>query len=242
MITNLEGYPWDKLTERWYYRTEINGNWKLFLDVFQEFYHAPVLHANQMPPQVAAKAREAGFEAPYYRIEGPHRLVSTSGTRNWAADPSTRWPIENVTRSGQFGPWEVPDLGVEMPPGLNPGKCDPWGMDSFQVFPNFVMLIWNGNWYLTYNYWPTSYRSHVFETTLYFLPARTPRERIAHEVTASSFKEFGLQDANTVEATQMMLESRAIERFPLCDQEILCRHLHMETADWVEDYKKRVAL
>jgi glycine betaine catabolism A len=242
MITDLDGYPWDKLTERWYYRTEINGNWKLFLDVFQEFYHAPVLHQNQMPPKVSAKAREVGFEAPYYRIDGAHRLVSTSGSRNWAADPSTRWPIENITRSGQFGPWEAPDLGVELPPGLNPGKCDPWGMDSFQVFPNFVMLIWNGNWYLTYNYWPTSYRSHIFETTLYFLPARTARERIAHEVTAASFKEFGLQDANTVEATQMMLESRAVDRFPLGDQEILCRHLHMETADWVEDYKKKAAL
>lgn len=147
-----------------------------------------------------------------------------------------------MTRSGQFGPWEVPDLGVDMPAGLNPGKCDPWGMDSFQVFPNFVFLIWSGNWYLTYNYWPTSERSHIFETTLYFVPARTPRERIAHEVTAASFKEFGLQDANTVEATQMMLESRVVDRFPLSDQEVLCRHLHMETADWVEDYKKKARL
>lgn len=30
----------------------------------------------------------------------------------------------------------------EMPVGLNPAKCDPWGLDSFQLFPNFVMLFW----------------------------------------------------------------------------------------------------
>jgi hypothetical protein len=27
-----------------------------------------------------------------------------------------------------------------------------------------------------------------------------------------------------------------ITEFPLNDQEVLCRHLHMETAKWVDDY------
>jgi hypothetical protein len=78
----------------------------------------------------------------------------------------------------------------------------------------------------------------VFEGTLYFVPAKTPRERVAHELAAVSFKEYGLQDANTLEATQTMLESRVLERFPLNDQEVLCRHLHKVVAEWVDDYKK----
>ena len=53
-----------------------------------------------------------------------------------------------------------------------------------------------------------------------------------------SFKEFGLQDANTLEATQSMLESRVVDRFPLGDQEVLCRHLHKEAAKWVDDYQR----
>ena len=85
---------------------------------------------------------------------------------------------------------------------------------------------------------PTSERSHLFEGTLYFVPARTARERLAHEMAAVSFKEFGLQDANTLEATQSMLESRVVSSFPLNDQEVLCRHLHKVTADWVADYQK----
>jgi Rieske 2Fe-2S family protein len=53
-----------------------------------------------------------------------------------------------------------------------------------------------------------------------------------------TFKEYSLQDANTLEATQSMVESRVVERFPLNDQEILCRHLHKEVGNWVEAYKQ----
>jgi glycine betaine catabolism A len=53
-----------------------------------------------------------------------------------------------------------------------------------------------------------------------------------------SFKEYGLQDANTLEATQSMIESRVIDTFVFNDQEILLRHLHKETAAWIEDYRR----
>ena len=239
MVTSLEGYPFDQMTERWLYRSEVRANWKLYMDAFQEFYHAPVLHAKQSPSKFSNAAQEAGFEAPHYRIDGPHRLVSTAGIRAWELDQDMRKPIEEITRSGLFGPWDGPDLGTgKLAPGVNPAGCDPWGLDSFQLFPNFTILIWGQGWYLTYHYWPTSFNSHIFEGTLYFVPAKTPRERIAHELSAVSFKEFGLQDANTLEATQSMLESRAIDLFPLGDQEVLCRHLHNETAKWVDDYQK----
>jgi hypothetical protein len=120
-----------------------------------------------------------------------------------------------------------------MPPGVNPAGCDPWGLDSFQLFPNFVILIWNQNWYLTYHYWPTAAGSHVFEGNAYFVPAKTARERLAQEMAAVTFKEFALQDANTLEATQMSIESGAVREFLLNDQEVLCRHLHKEVADWI---------
>ena len=52
-----------------------------------------------------------------------------------------------------------------------------------------------------------------------------------------SFKEFLLQDANTLEATQSMLESGVIDRFPIGDQEVLCRALIEETDRWIDAYK-----
>jgi nitrite reductase/ring-hydroxylating ferredoxin subunit len=237
MVTAIDGYPFERMTERYAFRAEVDSNWKIFLDAFQEFYHAPILHANQTRPGVAIPAAEAGFEAPHYQIDGPHRLITTSGVRAWEMPEENIKPIELLTRSGLFGPWDRPDIG-ELPAGVNPAKCNPWGLDSFQIWPNFVVLLWETNWYLTYHYWPTAHNAHVFEGSLYFLPATTARERVAHETAAVTFKEYALQDGNTLEATQMMLESRAMDRFPLGDQEIMCRHLHRVAADWVDEYQR----
>ncbi len=206
------------------------------MDAFQEFYHAPIVHSGQSPTAYANAAREAGFEAPHYQIDGPHRLVSTSGVRFWEFGPEMVKPMEPLTRSGLFGPWDKVDLG-ELPAGVNPAKCDPWGLDSFQLFPNFVILIWSQGWYLTYHYWPTSHNTHVFEGSVYFLPATNVRERIAQEMAAVTFKEFALQDANTLEATQMGIESGYVSHFHLNDQEVLCRHLHQEVGEWIDEYE-----
>ncbi len=78
----------------------------------------------------------------------------------------------------------------------------------------------------------------MFEANLYFVPARNARERLAHELAAATIKEYALQDCGTLEATQMGLESRAVTRFPLGDQEILCRHLNKVVCDWVSEYQR----
>jgi glycine betaine catabolism A len=237
MVTDLEGYPFDQLTERYSYRAEIGANWKLYMDAFAEFYHAPILHAGQTTKAYAKAMQELGFEAPHYQVDGPHRLVSTAGIRAQDMPDEMRRPMEDTTRSGLFGPWDKPEIEWVDPPGLNPAKCDPWGLDSFQLFPNFTILIWSQGWYLTYHYWPTSHNTHVFEGSVYFMPPRNPRERIAQEMSAVTFKEFALQDANTLQATQMGIESGYVDRFYLNDQEILCRHLHHEVAKWVDDFE-----
>ena len=69
-----------------------------------------------------------------------------------------------------------------------------------------MMLIWKPNWVLTYHYWPTSYNTHIFEGTCYFAPPKNARERLAQELAVVTFKEYALQDGNTLEATQSMLE------------------------------------
>jgi hypothetical protein len=153
-------------------------------------------------------------------------------------DPSMVKPIENVLRSGLFGPWDGPDLGLdELPPSLNPARHKSWGVDSFVFFPNFMLLVWEPGWYLTYHYWPTAYNRHIFEGTLYFAPAKSARERLAQELAAVTFKEYALQDGNTLEATQRMIESRAVTSFPLNDQEILLRHLHVTARQYVADHQ-----
>ena len=111
-------------------------------------------------------------------------------------------------------------------------------MSNFQIFPNFVILVYERGWYLTYNYWPTSPNTHIWEMSFNFPPARNATERIQHEVTATVSKEAGLQDAGTLDGTQMGLESRVADKFPLSDQEITVRHFHKVVGDWVEAYRR----
>jgi glycine betaine catabolism A len=243
MILGIDGYPFDQMTDRYAFRVECRANWKVFSDAFMEFYHAPVVHLGQyFPPAARPTINQMGYEAPHYQIDGPHGLVTTAGTlhREWDMPPEDVKPADVVTRSGLFGPWERPDLG-ELPPGINPGKINPWGLSSFQFFPNFAILIWDAGWYNTHQFWPTSHNTVVFEGDVYSLPAKKASERVGREMAAASFKEYSLQDANTLEATQSMLESRVVDRFPLNDQEVLCRHLHHVAAQWVEDYQKEHA-
>jgi len=237
MVTAVEVYPFEAMGERFSYRTRVKCNWKIFSDAFQEFYHAPILHARQSVPAVAEAARAAGFEAPHYQIDGPHRMLSGAGVQPRTTPPEAFKPIERLIRSGLHGAWDAPELPGPLPAGVNPGNCNPWGLSSFQIWPNMVILIWNLNWVHVYRYWPSTYNTMVYEADLLCVPARTARERIAHELAAVTYKEFALQDANTLEATQSMLESRAIDWFPLNDQEITCRHFHRTAAEWVADYR-----
>jgi len=235
---NIEGYPFSAMTEVFTYRAEIKANWKLFIDAFAEFYHAPILHMKQAVKDEADRLAAIGYEALHYDVQNPHGMVSSWGGMSPPKDIGMVKPIERVLRSGLFGPWDRPAIdGLdELPPGLNPIRHPKWGVDSFHFFPNFMLLVWAPGWYLTYHYWPTAVDSHIFESSLYFVPAKTAAERLAHELAAVTFKEYALQDGNTLEATQRMLKARVVSDFPLCDQELLLRALHKTGRDYVKEY------
>jgi phenylpropionate dioxygenase-like ring-hydroxylating dioxygenase large terminal subunit len=241
MVKGLEGYPFGEMSEVFTYKAEVGSNWKLFIDAFAEFYHAPVLHQKQAVKEEADKLLGYGFEALHYELFGRHSMISSWGGMAPPKDPSMVKPIERALRSGLFGPWDRPDIaGLDpLPPGLNPARHPSWGTDTFVLFPNFMLLIWAPGWYLTYHYWPTAVDRHLFEANLYFVPATNARDRLAQELAAVTFKEYALQDSNTLEATQTMLASQIITHFPLCDQELLLRHLHKTARDHVTTHHQK---
>ena len=183
-------------------------------------------------------AQQAGFEAPHYRIDGPHRLVSTAGIHPWQLPESMVKPVERICRAGLFGPWDPVDLGVEkLPAGVNPAGCDPWGLDSFQLFPNWTILIWGQGWYLTYHYWPTSFNSHTFEGTLYMIPAKTPRERIQHELMACPSKSSDCKTPTLWRRPRRRWSRELSPSFRSATKKSSADICITRSARWIEDYR-----
>jgi hypothetical protein len=115
---------------------------------------------------------------------------------------------------------------------LNPTRSDNYGFDSFQFFPNFV-VIFSSSGFTTHAHWPTGPHSHVFELDMYFRPPTSHRERIAQELTVSFLNDIVLEDVSPLEGMQAMLNSGAISEFYANDEEILVRHLHKVVQDVV---------
>lgn len=235
--TGLAGYPFGEMTQQWTHRSEINANWKLFVDAFVEFYHAPVLHQRQATAAEGQKLLEVGYENLHFELLSPHSMGSAWGGMSPPKDPNMVKPIENALRSGLFGPWDPPGVVDELPPLVNPSGHRAWGVDSFVVFPNFMILVWERQWYLTYHYWPLAENKHLFEVSCYFVPPKDAAERMRQELAVVTMKEYALQDANTLEATQTMVSTRVVDTFPLNDQEVLCRHHHAVVREHVRAWE-----
>jgi phenylpropionate dioxygenase-like ring-hydroxylating dioxygenase large terminal subunit len=243
MIGALEHYPFDRLTERYGFRSVVPANWKIFIDALQEQYHAPIVHRSQRPEQFDDPMQQGGFEALHYQLDGPHRMFSSPGIQPWLLPPDQIKPSERLLRSGLFGAWDDSEVqaATGAVDGTRPGGHATVGVSLFEIWPNFGIQFWQRGWFHTYHHWPISHDAHVFECNLYFAPARNARERVAHEMTAVTFKEFALQDDALIASIQATLDSGVVTACPLGDQEILVRHLHETARSWVDAYRRERA-
>ncbi len=137
LAAGIEGYPFGEMTQVYKYRANVGSNWKLFIDAFAEFYHAPVLHAKQATDDESRKLQGYGFEALSYAIDGPHGMVSSWGGMAPPKDPAMVKPIERALRSGLFGPWDRPtSTGLaQLPEGLNPARQPGLGRGLLRLLP-----------------------------------------------------------------------------------------------------------
>ncbi len=230
----LDGYEFSGPHQVYKFKTELQCNWKIFMDGFAESYHGPYLHAGSF----GALTEVAKMDAPNpytdalaFDIDGLHRMFSFYGEPSQKT-PFSR-PIECLTESSPAGPWNKKINTGSLPKGLNPTRSDKYGFDSFQFFPNFV-IIFSSSGFTTHAHWPTGPHSHIVEVDMYFRPPTTHKERIAQELTVSFLNDVVLEDASPLEGMQAMLNSGAIKEFHCNDEEILVRHLHKVINDVVD--------
>lgn len=238
MADGAAGYPFHELTQEYRFGCDVKANWKLFEDAFQEQYHGNSLHHKLIDERSTGPLR--GAQGSYFEIHGKHSVWSAA-VPVAAMDGILRplRPMENIFQAALWGPFEPADVlqGRELPPLANPTDHPHWTNTMWHIYPNTDVIIWKSGYVTTYTYWPTAVDRHHFEARLYFPPPRNASDRLAQELAAVEFKEFALQDGNTLEATQAMLRSRIRSRFPLCDEEVQIRHNHIEVQDAVAAYR-----
>ncbi|CAN5690257.1 aromatic ring-hydroxylating dioxygenase subunit alpha [soil metagenome] len=222
----LSAYPFSQLAPRDAYRAKVKVNWKVALDAFQEAWHARFVHKRSGGEAYASKDNPF-IHVLEFRLFGPHRMMSVPGNPQF--EPT---PIQLVAH--QFGTSYIKrEVSMDqLPSGMNPTRNPIWAFDSYYLFPNFSIFVFDGMFF-TYHFWPLAVDRTVWETKTYYPAAANAGQRFSQEYSKCALRDTWLEDLSTLENIQSTLSSGAKTHFILQDQEILVRHSYKVVADYV---------
>ena len=220
LATELDGYPFDEFSASgtaW--STDVNANWKVVKDAFQEVYHVAFLHKRSIPDSFTSK------ENPYahvldMKLFPRHGRASLYGSADYRPSPV-------ATLAGRHGEIVIrKDFSTDgLPPGVNPLRSTAWSLDLNVIFPAFFVDVSQGS-YFTHQFIPLGVDRTRWTSTQYFPRATTAGQRFSQEYGNVIFRDIILEDGRTFEETQSVLSSGAKQDFYLHDEEILIRHSH----------------
>lgn len=211
----VEGFPFEEFKTCFSYQARLKANWKVLVDSQQEGYHAKTLHSRSLPGFLTNRT-EPSRHVVDIRLFDKNRLISYFGNREIKPSPT-------ALRAFQHGPSLVKFAGGDAPRGINPTGNPGWAFDEYVVFPNTQILLFAGM-FITHTMWPLSVNESIWEARGYLPGGNTAAERFSLEFSKILLRDAWLEDASTLEATQIGLESRAITHQILQDQELLIRH------------------
>ena len=218
MADQLEGFPFHEMVRMHRLQADVRANWKVFLDAFQEGYHAAFVHA-LTAEGTCAKDTDPYAHAQSVRLHGPHRSVSLPFNTQYRPTPaegvSLKYGTSLFLHEGS--------TQARFLPGSNPGGHANWLFDINVVFPNFFVDV-AGGWFFTYHFWPVAVDRSHWEYSFYMLPPRDAGEKISREFSKVYLRDLLREDLSTVERTQAGLHSGAISHIHLSDQEVAVRH------------------
>lgn len=218
--TGLRGYPFGENSATCFsWHTELQANWKVCKDAFQEVYHISTLHHRTIGPVFASRTH------PY--VEALNFLLSSRHGRgaftvNMDRQPA---PVESWAQGAGWLGAQDDSVPKQLPRGVNPSSDSRWALDSCILFPNYVMYASEGT-YLSHTFWPLSEDRTRWETRICFPEATTLAERFSQEYNKVVTRDTFMEDGTTLEKTQSMLASGAKKEIHLQDEELFIRQHH----------------
>ncbi len=220
LAERMEGLPVARATTFAEYVYEIDANWKLTYDNFQENYHLRFIHPRT---GAAAGGRDNPFGYPErYGFQGRHRTQ-----RIWTnPDPG---PPADVMAAAY-----VRTGAALMRRGLITAET---GNDYYALFPNFFLFGSPGQ-HFSHTVYPLEAGKSRGVIRLYWVGEdHDASERFAREYSMAVARDIHAEDRSVIERGQRGLQSGALKVIHLQTQEALIRHLFNSVDGMVQGYK-----
>jgi len=223
MAEKLEQVPLARATTYQEYQYDIDANWKLTYDNFQENYHLRFVH-----PRTAG-AGGFGGENPFgypshFTLNGIHR------TQTIWTNPEPQAPNVLSTMFMRGMPRLIADGLMDLP----------YPREYFALFPNFFLLCNPGQHFL-HTVLPMGPEKSRGVIRLYWVgDDETASTRYFREASMQTARDVHSEDVDIIRAGQRGLSSGALEHIHFQEKEVLCRHLIRVVEEKVEAYKAEV--
>lgn len=223
----LDGAPFADYPLACRLRGTMKANWKLYVESQSEAYHVSTLHSRTVKDFIHCRERPFGD---YVGLEslGAHRRATSPRNPGYGPDP--RKPFQSFA----FG--SLPHLflnesandGVFSNVDINKDKVDYWGVELYQIFPNFGLNLSRNGFWCTFG-WPLTEDTGIWEARYYFQAPATRRERMGTEYSLLFNRDTLMEDVICAEQQQAMLASGARDHIQFGEIEYVLRH---EAAVW----------
>ena len=218
----LEQMPVARATTFAEYTYEIDANWKLTYDNFQENYHLRFIHPRSGGAGIGGD-NEYGYPTSM-GFSGPHRTQ-----RIWAHPKPTLQPFQlNAATKA------VQSVATH-------GLLDlPYGRDYLAFFPN-LFVIGTPTQPFSHTVYPLGpERSRGVVRVYWAAEDSNASERFAREYSLAQVRDIHCEDISIIERGQRGLSSGALEHIHFQSMEALCRHLYLEVDARVQAHARSI--
>ena len=220
LVARMETLPVAKAKAFTEYVYEVDANWKITYDNFQENYHLRFVHGLTGIATVH-KDNQYGYPT-NYGFNGLHR------TQTIWSNPE---PLIKPVQGYNFG--MAYKLGMEQ--GIIGGPND---RTYFAIFPSFF-IIGTPTIHFSHQVYPISATKSRGVFRVYWVGEdRNATERYVREYSLASIRDVHTEDVNIITRAQKGLNSGALKNIHFMSMEGLCRHLYQQVCAQIEAYKE----